>query len=140
MRYYLDTNILVFILFDRNSDDNLDKNTLEILAGYENIFYTSSVAIGEFFHLYKSGDFKTSKYKNPAEVFDAIDNIGITIKSVTKEHLKYYSELNTAQGHKDPNDHLIIAQSISDRIPIISSDRKFKLYEKYGLHLIFNKR
>jgi len=140
MRYYLDTNILIFLLFDKNPNDNLDTKTLEILADYENIFYTSSVVICELFHLYKSGDFKTSKYKKSAEVFDAIDNIGIIIKSVTREHLKYYSELNTIQGHKDPNDHLIIAQSISDKIPIISSDKKFKLYESQGLQLIFNKR
>ena len=140
MRYYLDTNVLVFLLFDKDLDDNLNKNTLGILADYENIFFTSSVAVCELFHLYKSGDFKTSKYKNPSEVFNAIDNVGIEIKSVTKEHLRYYSELNAIQGHKDPNDHVIIAQSISDKIPIISSDRKFKLYEKQGLQLIFNKR
>jgi len=140
MRYYLDTNILVFLLFDKNSDDNLDNNALAILADYENIFYTSSVTICELFYLYKSGDFKTSKYKNPAEVFNAIDNIGIEIKSATKEHLRYFSELNAVQGHKDPNDHMIIAQSISDKIPIISSDRKFKLYESQGLQLVFNKR
>ena len=73
MRYYLDTSIFVFLLFDRNPNDNLNKNTLEIFADYENIFYTSSVAICELFHLYKSCDFKTSKYKTPSEVFDAID-------------------------------------------------------------------
>ena len=140
MRYYLDTNILVFLLFDKNPDDNLDKNTLEIFANYENIFYTSSVAICELFHLYKSGDFKTSKYKTPAEVFNAIDNIGITIKPITREHLKYYSELEAVQNHSDPNDHIIIAQSISDKIPVISSDKKFKLYENQGLQLVFNKR
>jgi PIN domain nuclease of toxin-antitoxin system len=140
MRYYLDTNILVFLLFDKNPDDNLSKNTLEILADYENIFYTNPVAICELFHLYKSGDFKTSKYKTSTEVFNAIDNIGIAIKPVTKEHLKYYSELNTIQGHNDPNDHIIISQAISDKISIISSDRKFKLYENQGLQLVFNKR
>jgi PIN domain nuclease of toxin-antitoxin system len=140
MRYYLDTNILVFLLFDKNPDDNLDKNTLEIFANYENIFYTSSVAICELFHLYKSGDFKTSKHKTPAKVFNAIDNIGITIKPVTREHLKHYSELEAIQNHNDPNDHIIIAQSISDKIPVISSDNKVTFYENQGLQLVFNKR
>jgi PIN domain nuclease of toxin-antitoxin system len=140
MRYYLDTNILVFLLFDKKPDDNLSRNVLDILAGYENIFYTSSVSIRELFHLYKSGDFKTSGYKTPADVFNAIDNIGITIKPVTREHLERYSELDVVQGHNDPNDHAIIAQSISDKIPLISSDHKFKHYIPQGLELIFNKR
>jgi len=140
MRYYLDTNMLVFLVFDKNPNDNLDNKVLEIFSNYENIFYTSSVAICELFHLYKSGDFKTSKYKKPSEVFAAIDNIGIEIKHTTKEHLKLFSELVTYAEHKDPNDHMIIAQAISDRIPIISSDRKFKLYEKQGLQLVFNRR
>jgi len=35
---------------------------------------------------------------------------------------------------------MIIAQAISDKMPVISSDRKFKLYEKQGLQLVFNKR
>ncbi|MCL2650466.1 MAG: hypothetical protein FWD60_05480 [Candidatus Azobacteroides sp.] len=30
MRYYFDTNILVFILFDKRLDDNCDKNVREI--------------------------------------------------------------------------------------------------------------
>jgi PIN domain nuclease of toxin-antitoxin system len=140
MRYYLDTNVLVFLLFDKNPDDNLSKNVLDTLAGYENIFYTSSVSVRELFHLYKSGDFKTFKYKVPADVFNAIDDIGITIKPVTRKHLECYSELNTVQGHNDPNDHIIIAQAISDKIPLISSDHKFKCYTSQGLELIFNKR
>jgi PIN domain nuclease of toxin-antitoxin system len=140
MRYYLDTNILVFLLFDKKPDDNLSKTVLDILADYENIFYTSSVSIRELFHLYKSGDFKTSRYKAPADVFNAIDNIGIIIKPVTRRHLECYSELDAVQGHNDPNDHAIIAQAISDRIPLISSDHKFKFYISQGLELVFNKR
>jgi PIN domain nuclease of toxin-antitoxin system len=140
MRYYLDTNILVFLLFDKNLDDNLNKNILNILADYENIFYTSSVSVRELFHLYKSGYFKTTRYKASSHVFDAIDNIGIIIEPVTRKHLERYSKLDVIQGHNDPNDHMIIAQSISDQIPIISSDHQFKRYIPQNLELIFNKR
>jgi len=90
--------------------------------------------------LYKSGDFKTSKYKTPTEVFDALNSIGIEIKPITEKHLRCYSELETAKGHKDPNDHIIIAQAISDKIPIISSDNKFKEYVGQGLNFVFNRR
>jgi PIN domain nuclease of toxin-antitoxin system len=36
--------------------------------------------------------------------------------------------------------HVIIAQAISDKIPLISSDQKFKLYTSQGLDFVFNKR
>ncbi|OAV63386.1 hypothetical protein Barb6_03775 [Bacteroidales bacterium Barb6] len=38
------------------------------------------------------------------------------------------------------NDHAIIAQAISDKIPLISSDTKFQYYTGQGLDFIFNKR
>ena len=41
---------------------------------------------------------------------------------------------------KDPNDHIIIAQSMSDKIPIISSDRMFKEYIGQGLEFVYNRR
>ena len=59
---------------------------------------------------------------------------------IQRNNLFSYAKLEPAKDHKDPSDHIIIAQSISDKIPVISSDRKFKLYEKQGLQLIFNKR
>ena len=41
-------------------------------------------------------------------------------------------------GHNDPSDRLIIAQAIIEKIPIISSDKKFPEYRKQGLEFIPN--
>lgn len=55
--------------------------------------------------------------------------------------MKTYSqlELNIAQSHKDPSDHVIISQAITMGIPLISSDSKFDFYRSQGLELINNK-
>jgi PIN domain nuclease of toxin-antitoxin system len=143
MRYYLDTNILAFILFYKDKEDNLDNNTSSILTDYENIFYVSSVVIRELLLLYKEGDFSSVKfnvYKDYKALFKAIEETCIEIKPITKQHLFSYAELVPATKHKDPNDHMIIAQAISDKIPLISSDHEFKKYILQGLHLVFNKR
>ena len=143
MRYYLDTNILAFTLFYKDKEDNLDNDTSAILTDYENIFYVSSVVIRELLLLYKEGDFSSVRYnfyKDYKAIFTAIEELDIEIKPVTKQHLFSYAELVPAAGHKDPNDHMIIAQSISDKIPLISSDHAFKYYQKQGLQLVFNKR
>jgi PIN domain nuclease of toxin-antitoxin system len=46
---------------------------------------------------------------------------------LNEHHLLKYAEMNIpVKEHNDPNDHVIIAQAISDKIPLISSDNKFK--------------
>lgn len=47
-------------------------------------------------------------------------------------------QLNTAQDHKDPSDHVIISHAITLGMPLISSDKKFPFYKKQGLDLIEN--
>ena len=73
-------------------------------------------------------------------MFDTIDRLGIDIVPVNRLHLLQYAALEAVAGHKDPNDHIIIAQAISDKIPMISSDRMFKEYVRQGLEFVFNKR
>jgi len=141
MRYYLDTNIIAFFLFDKKLEDNCDKNVCNLLSDYENIFYISSIAMWELVKLYNDGELKSIKYKSYKDLFSFLDELGVEIKPFTKQHVMTYAELDTAiPEHKDPHDHMIIAQSISDKIPVISSDKKFKFYENQGLQLVFNKR
>ena len=68
------------------------------------------------------------------------DEFFIQILPIKKEDLKTYAQLqlNEAQGHKDPSDHVIIAQAITEHIPLISSDTRFPFYAKQGLDLIYN--
>ena len=56
--------------------------------------------------------------------------------------MRTYSELelNLAQDHKDPSDHMIIAHAITEGLPLITDDGKFEFYRKQGLNLILNKR
>jgi PIN domain nuclease of toxin-antitoxin system len=134
---------LAFVLFYKDKESNLTSDTASILTDYGNIFYVSSVVIRELLLLYKDGDFSSVKYnsyKDYKAIFTAIEEIGIEIKSVQKKNLFAYAELEPIENHKDPNDHMIIAQAISDKIPLISSDRKFKNYVSQGLDFIYNKR
>ncbi|MBQ9671821.1 MAG: hypothetical protein IJV34_03090 [Prevotella sp.] len=41
---------------------------------------------------------------------------------------------------RDPSDHVIIAHAITNGMPLVSSDRKFKFYEDQGLELVFNEK
>ena len=135
MRYLLDTNILI----DYVTEDYISDDILALITGYENLVYISSESIKEFIHLVRAGKVAPQKEFRTIDVFDLIENtFGFHVKYVTKEHLRTFATLDTVEGHNDPSDRLIIAQALTENMPVISSDTKFPKYRKMGLELIFN--
>jgi len=139
MRYYLDTNILIYVLSE--SKDDISVAVKNILADYSNIFFASSVAVEELIFLHKIGKIDFRKYKDIEELVSCLRSLyGIETVFFNDFHYKQYLALQIEETHKDMNDHLIISQAISDKISLISSDSKFPLYEKQNLKFVFNKR
>lgn len=140
MRYYLDTNILVFLLMNEKSE--LSREVNESLDDYENILYTSVICVQELIHLCQIGKVKGPKRSpiNASEIIPWLHEAGIEIRSVTKQHLEAMATLPLRKDHHDPFDRLIIAQAVTDGIGIITSDRQFENYRRYGLQLTFNER
>jgi PIN domain nuclease of toxin-antitoxin system len=138
VRYYLDTNILVFIL--SRSKDNIETRVKNIVSDCSNTLYASSIAVNELILLYKSCKIELFDCKSAQDVLTTLKAADIEIIYYNFYHLQKYTDLDLSKGHKDMNDHAIIAQSISDKIPLISSDHEFKNYISQGLSLVFNKR
>ncbi|MDR0559289.1 MAG: type II toxin-antitoxin system VapC family toxin [Prevotellaceae bacterium] len=138
MRYLIDTNVLINIIeYDYISDD-----VQNILSDYENQIHISSESIKEFIHLVQSG--KISPPKNRVQITDNLfdfieDELNIAIKYISKEHLRTLAKLPLIDEHRDPTDRLIIAQAITEKLPLISNDTKFPKYRKYGLIFISNR-
>jgi len=138
-RYLLDTNILVFLLFA--DVDSISNDTQALLNDYNNQIYTSSVAVTELLQLYRINKIKTKEFKTAKQLYDAIENmLYIKIIPFSKEHVSTLSQLNIAADHNDPFDHSIIAQAISEKMILVSSDKKFKAYVPQNLSLAFNRR
>ena len=134
MRYFVDTNVFIFIITERH---RLKKNVSRLFDDYENQIYVSSESIKEFIHLFQQNRIKLDITKID-DIFEYIDSLGYTIKYIKKEHLKTFFNLPIEKTHNDPSDRLIIAQAITEKIPVISSDTAFPLYRKHGLDLIEN--
>lgn len=141
MRAYLDTNILVYYLLRR---DELGDDVREILFDYESILYTSTVCVAELLHLIQIGKVRIPGRKDIREAarttLQNLEETGISVVPTNNSHLRALIDLPLYDDHRDPNDRLIVAQAIADRIPLISSDRKFTKYERYGLEFIYNER
>ena len=136
MRYLLDTNIFI----DMVMDDYVSTDILGLTGNYENLIYVSSESVKEYLHLVQAGKVIIRKeFRSTLDVFDLIENtLGFQVKYVTKEHLCTFANLDRVEGHNDPSDRLIIAQALTEKMPVISSDAKFPKYRKLGLELIFN--
>ena len=135
MRYLVDTNLFLDIV----SEDFISKDVDAILDDYENIFYISSESVKEFIHLAQKGKISLVKDLEILYVFDFIEKrMGFKVKFVTKEHLCTMTSLELFKEHNDPSDRLIIAQAMTEGIPLISSDKIFKKYKSMRLDLILN--
>ena len=137
MRYLLDTCAFIDALMD---PEMLGPDVQALLQDYDNEFCISQETLREVILKYKHRHLWTETWTAAEEIVDAIYDASIfTVLPIRREHLKTYATLipNEAEGHKDPSDHLIIAHAITNRLPLISRDRKFHYYCNQGLNLIY---
>ena len=140
MRYLFDTNIFIYAAIDR---DSLSRDVKAILEDYNNTFFLSAESVKEMIVGFNNGGIVSRFWKTATEMVNAIrEQFYIRILPVGEEQMDTYARLriNKAEEHKDPSDHIIIAHAITNGLPLISSDRKFKFYTKQGLDLVFNKK
>ena len=129
----LDTCVLLDFIKD---SDLLDNNTKSIVMDYDNTLCVSFETIREIIVLFNIGKLRGKEWKKSSDVLRFItDDMCVDILPLTKEVADTYSnlQLNYAQDHKDPSDHIIISHAITTHIPLISSDTKFPFYRNQGL-------
>jgi len=137
MRYFIDTNVFIFLC---EETDRLVPEVKAIARDYENQLIMSVESVREILMLIKSGKMNPKIWKSYEDIKEKINEHGIEIRYITESHVKALSRLVPATEHSDPADLMIISQSIAEKIPLISSDKKFPLYEKQGLAFVPNYR
>lgn len=138
MRLMLDTNIYIYMVGDTES---LTKDVFEIVTDYSHQLYLSMESVRELIVAYRVKKFLQQLWKSPQDMIDSIEKdakIGILPVDMNVMRTLANLQLNTAQNHKDPSDHVIISHAITLGMPLISSDSKFPFYKKQGLDLIEN--
>ena len=138
MRVLIDTCIFIHLATDR---DQLSDDVLSILTDYDNVICVSAETPRELVIQYNNKKAVSKFWKSARQMIEAMqDEFFIEILPLKEEHMKTYAdlELNIAEDHKDPSDHIIIAHAITEHLPLISDDGKFEFYRKQGLDLIFN--
>ena len=131
-------------LVGQDQGSSISEDVMALIQDYEVTLLSSSVCFQELTHLIQIGKLRLPYVKDirkaSMQALQTLNDYGITLSPINEKHIKELAILPLYEDHRDPNDRLIIAQAISDRIPLISSDHKFIRYECYGLEFIYNER
>lgn len=124
-----------------SDEERLSPDVATILSDYDTELCLSMESVRELVIAYRNNSFNTRRWRTATDLIRSIsDEYFITILTVGFETMETYSRLriNEAEGHHDPSDHIIISQALTEHLPLITSDHKFKFYKKQGLDLIYN--
>ncbi|MBQ6748658.1 MAG: type II toxin-antitoxin system VapC family toxin [Paludibacteraceae bacterium] len=134
MRYLIDTNIFIFQATD---PQQLNRDVAEILGDYENLIYISTESLRELIIHYNNKALLRKYWKTKTDMLRSITTqYGLQILPLAPDVMYTYGKMNLY--HNDPSDHVIIAQAIAMKMPLISDDNRFPDYRKEGLELIEN--
>ena len=138
MRLLLDTNIYVYMISDQKS---LSNDVRAILEDPENLKYLSVVSLQELIIAFRTKRLLSKVWKNEADMISfVLNDPSVEIDNTDVNVIRTLAALNIneEQEHKNPFDHIIIAQAISHKMTLVSSDTKFPFYRKQGLRLLEN--
>ena len=124
-----------------NDRMSLTKDVCAYLENPENLKYLSIVSLQELITAFRTKKLLSNLWKTEAEMISFVLNdpsVGIDNTDVGVIRTLAALQINEAQEHKDPFDHIIISQAISHKMTLVSSDTKFSFYRKQGLRLIEN--
>ena len=126
MRLLLDTVILIYAV---ESPELLSKRAMSSLKNPDNIRELSSISLSEIAIKSSAGKLELSA----GMLRQALEDLNIRVLPFTARHAFELFALDL--HHRDPFDRQIIAQALSEKIPIVTSDRKFHLYK--GIDVIW---
>jgi PIN domain nuclease of toxin-antitoxin system len=126
VRLLLDTAALIYAV---ESPERLSKRAAAALRNPENILELSAVSVAELAIKAAIGKLAISE----AVARQAVEDLGIRVLPYTAEHALHLFGLPLHHG--DSFDRQIIAQALCEKIPVVTPDQKFALYE--GLKVVW---
>ena len=126
MRLLLDTAVLIYAV---ESPERLSKRGVAALQNTQNVLELSTVSLAEIAIKAALGKLRLSA----VSVRQAVQDLDIRTLPYTAEHA--FQLFGLPLHHGDPFDRQIIAQALTEGIPVITPDEKFGLYE--GLKIIW---
>lgn len=124
MTYLIDTQVLIWF---QALDSRLKPAIYKLLTDLQNEIWVSQVSLFEI--AIKQKLKKLPELDLPiSRIIELTENDEIGILKITNNHIAAYDTLPFLSEHRDPFDRLILATALVENLPVISSDRNFRLY------------
>ncbi len=121
MRYLLDTHTLIWFL---ENDPRLSSKSKELIEDNYNDIFVSVVSLWEINIKISIG--RLSLTKSLSDIIRELERLYIEILPLRNEHIVGIGKLPF--HHRDPFDRMLISQSLSEILPLISKDENIQLY------------
>jgi PIN domain nuclease of toxin-antitoxin system len=133
MIYLLDTHTFIWATLETNS---LGKNSKEIIFNKKNEICVSTVS---FWEISLKVSLKKFSFENINinEFPQYARDVDFTIIDMQEKETCSFHQLPLKENHKDPFDRMLIWQTITKNMTMISKDGLFEQYKKDGLKLIW---
>jgi PIN domain nuclease of toxin-antitoxin system len=128
MKVLVDTHTFIWALLH---DHRLTPKAKQILTSNEHELVFSLVSLWEIAIKIKTGKLNTIG-SSVAYIRDEMDAYGMQLLPIRYEHILQLESL--PHHHSDPFDRLLIAQALTESLPILSADRAFA---NYGIKLVW---
>jgi PIN domain nuclease of toxin-antitoxin system len=120
VRLLLDTAVLIYAV---ESPERLGKRASAALKNAQNVLELSTISLAEIAIKAAVGKLKLSAIT----VRQAVQDLDIRTLPYTAEHA--FQLFGLPFHHRDPFDRQIIAQALSEQIPVVTPDEAFGLYQ-----------
>jgi PIN domain nuclease of toxin-antitoxin system len=128
MKVLVDTHTFLWAFLH---DHRLTSKAKQILTSNEHELVFSLVSLWEIAIKIKTGKLNTIG-SSVAYIRDEMDAYGMQLLPIRYEHILQLESL--PHHHSDPFDRLLIAQALTESLPILSGDRAFA---NYGIKLVW---
>ncbi len=128
MRVLVDTHIFLWALIH---DHRLSTKSKQILRSNEHQLVFSLVSLWEIAIKIKTGKLNTIG-SSVSYIRDEMDAYGMELLPIRYEHILQLESL--PHHHGDPFDRLLIAQAVTEFLPVLTADKAFK---PYGVKLLW---
>ena len=133
MKYLLDTHTFIWSFM---CPDKLSKRVFSIISDANNTIYVSPITFWEIAIKHRLGKLNLGKI-NPIHLPNIAAEYDFSILPLDAYDYVTISNLPVKGDHQDPFDQMLVHTAIHKNFILLSEDKKFKLYEKEGLQLIW---
>lgn len=131
MKYLLDTHIFIWSQFYASK---LPDKLKSLLVDVHNEIYVSPITFWEISLKYPTGKLELKKIK-PETLPKYAKESGFNITQMDETLFATFYKLPNL-SHKDPFDRMLIWEAINGGYTLMSNDKSFAEYKKYGLKLV----